>query len=588
MIRQNWKYVLVPVLAILFLALYPQVSSWIFQRNAWQGSYHVSNYDEVAYSAYINGLLNGAARKSDPFVGVNDSPETPQPETLYSIQFIPAYAIAIPARILGLSAAWTFIILSVFIAIFSTLAVYWLLYELSHDALLSAAGVLVVLCLGTAAAFAGELRLLITGGLLADYLPFLRRYQPGFAFPLFFVFCVLLRRAFTYGKRSLLNAAAAGIVFGVLVFSYFYLWTAAAAFAACYAIASVVFDRAAIKRVAAASAVFGVIAIAFLAPYLYLLSQRSHNLDSIQLLAFTRMPQFGSPTVILGLVLLALVLYALRSQKEIAAFLIAVGATPLVLFNQQIITGRSLQPVHYDLFIANYLVLVGLVVAVWLVLQRRDKPVSSRWLIYVGIAAFFWGFYEAAASTGRNALATDIRDASVPAVEYAAAATDRGEGVLATNFITADYIPTVAPVRALWNPHTSSAGGVDIVENRRLFYMHLYFSGFNDQELCTALRRKSFEATAALFGSERALPELGGGAPVTPAEMDSECSKFATFSKSIDETSAYSPVLSSVIVPAEGNSPLENIDRFYDRDQGKEFGLLKVYLLTPKKPYLRE
>lgn len=588
--RQNWKYVLVPVIAIVFLAIYPQLSSWVFQRVAWQGSYQVSNYDEVAYSAYINALINGAPRKNDPFVGLSDSPETPQPETLYSIQFIPAYAIALPARLLGLSAAWTFIGLSVLIAVFSTIAVWWLLYDLTENPLVSAVGVMVVLCFGTAAAFAGELRLLLTGGLLADYLPFLRRYQPGFAFPLFFVFCVFLRRAFRAenAKRIVAYSAAAGAIFALLVYSYFYLWTAAAAFAACYAIANAVMNRDSLKRVATASVTFGSIAIVTLIPYSYVLSLRSHNLDSVQLLAATRMPQFASPTVIIGAIVAAIAIFAIGSRKAPAVFAVALSLTPIILFNQQVVTGHSLQPVHYDLFIANYMVMIAAVVTVWMIVTRKETPVNTRWVIYIGIAAFFWGFYEAAASTGRNAIASDIRDASVPAVLYAAASTGKGEAVLATNFITADYIPTVAPVRSLWNPHTSSAGGVDLAENRRLFYLHLYFSGFSDADLCTALRRKSFEATAALFGSERALPELGGGAPVTTPEIDAECAKFSAFARNMNEHDAYSPTLSSIIVPSEGNSPLTNIDRFYVRDHGQEFGLLKVYRLTPKADHFFE
>lgn len=85
-----WKYAFIAAFAVLILGLYPQISLWVTQGAKWNGSYFVSNYDEVAYSAYVNALINGEPRKNDPFLGVRDTVDTPQPETLYSIQFIPA------------------------------------------------------------------------------------------------------------------------------------------------------------------------------------------------------------------------------------------------------------------------------------------------------------------------------------------------------------------------------------------------------------------------------------------------------------------------------------------------------------------
>ncbi|HEV8592238.1 MAG TPA: hypothetical protein VGQ55_09050 [Pyrinomonadaceae bacterium] len=592
MTKSTWKYALIPAIAMTILALYPQVSLWISQGSAWNGSYHVTNYDEVAYSAYVNALINGAPRKNDPFLGRSDSPETPQPETLYSVQFIPAYSIAIPARLLGLSASTAFILLIVIIAIFSSLAVYWLFYDAVSDTQLSAVGTLAVLCLGTAAAFAGELRFLLTGNILADFLPFLRRYQPGFAFPIFFVFCVLAKRAFNseFGKQAAKHAVATGITFTILVYSYFYLWTAAAAFLACFGAASFVLNRAAWKRIATVCLIVGVIGVAALVPYFYLLNQRSTNLDNVQLLALTRVPQFAAPSLIIGLIIAAIAVFAIRkgrsTWKDVRLPLIfGLSLMPLILFNQQVITGHSLQPVHYELFIANYMVVAAAILTLSLFLGVSEGETEAmpnpRWLVYLGFAVFFWGFYETAAPTARNAITAEIRDESVLAVRYAAKSASKGTAILATNFVTADAIPTFTNVRPLWNPHTSSAGGVDVEENKRLFYLHVYFSGFNEESLRQALRGHSFEVTAALFGANRALPDLGEGAPVTSAEIDAACAKYATFARSFDARQAYDPVLSSFIVPTELDTP-GNIDRWYDRDEGKDFGFFRVYKLKPK------
>lgn len=588
-----WKYAFISSLAVLVLALYPQISLWASQGSNWDGSYFVSNYDEVAYSAYINALINGEPRKNDPFLALSDGIDTPQPETLYSIQFVPAYAIALPARILGLSTSTAFIFLIAFIAVFSALAVFWLLWEVTDDEILSGVGAVAVLCFGTAAAFQGELRYLIEGQILTDFFPYLRRYQPGFAFPIFFVFCVLVWRArHADSHRRLIGyAAASGMIFALLVYSYFYLWTAAAAWLACFVIVAILSNKGDWKKPVLLSAIVGAIAAAALIPYFYLLSLRSQHLDSVQLLTHTRMPEFASPSMAIGLVVAAVGIAAVwrgiisLADKQVP-LLLSFAITPVILFNQQVITGRSLQPIHYELFIANYIVLIAAMLLLSVMIKKNVGATSSfrRGLLYLGLAALAWGFFEAYGSTSRNAIVAEIRDESIPAIKYAANG-EKGSVMLATNFVTSDIIPSIASARSLWNPHTSSAGGVDVKENKRLFYLYLYYSGYGESDVSEALKVNSFEVTAAIFGSERALPLLGTNAKkISPQEIQAEVSKYAEFAREFDSQIAASLTLNSIIVPAEAEPKFTNLDRWYVRDAGKTFGLFKVYKLRPQGP----
>jgi hypothetical protein len=587
------KLVFLPVIAVAFLALFPQLLLMV-GGGKWNGSYFVSNYDETAYSAYVNSLIRGEPRKNDPFLGLSDSPQTPQPETLYSIQFMPAYAIALPARLLGLNVSTAFIILAVLIALFSTLAIYKLLLTVTGDAPVSIVGPVVILGLGTAVAYQGELRNLIEGRVLADFFPYLRRYQPGFAFPVFFVFCLFVWKAIRSGSvRGVIGlSAAAGIIFGVLVYSYFYLWTAAVAWLACFAVFSIVLRAASVRRVLTTYGVVSGVGLIALCPYFYLLSQRSANLDRVQLLTLTRMPDLASPSMWIGVIVAAAGAYLMWGRSDEAygrlPLILTFALTPVILFNQQIITGRSLQPVHYELFIANYLVLTA---AVLLLSASRSTGIESeskplrfeRGLIYLGIAAFAWGFFEAYGSTSRNFTPAVIRDASVLPISAAASERDNPPVILATNFVTADFIPSVGTARPLWNPHISSAGGVGIDENRRLFHLYLYFSGFTSRDLEAALKANSFEVTAAVFGSERALPSLAGRSKtITAEEIRAEVSKFADLTKNLDERSAYTPMIDHIIVPAAAEPDFANLDRWYARDEGQTFGLFKLYRLTPK------
>jgi len=582
------KAVLLPVAAMVFLALFPQLF-FILKAGSWNGSYVASNYDEPAYSAYVNSLIEGKPRKNDPFTGAADSPATPQPETLYSIQFIPAYSIALPARILGLSVSTAFIILAVVLAMLSALALYWFLLEVTKDPEAAIIGPIVVLCFGTAAAFQGELRGIFDSRVLADYLPFLRRYQPGLAFPGFFVFCLLVWKAVRAktAVKTVFLAAAAGSVFAALVFSYFYIWTAAAAWLVCFVAATMLFDRSLMGRSLITSAVVGLGAAAALVPYFSLLSKRSPNLDSVQLLSLTRTPEFASPSMWIGVMVVAASLILIK--RETPAFgklplIISLSLLPAAVFNQQIITGRSLQPIHYELFIGNYAVLAAavLLISSWRT-SKIDVPGFGRGLAYLGLAAFSWGLFEAYGSTSRNFTAAEIRDATMPPVAAAVKnLSPAAPVILGTNFVTADFIPSVGSARALWNPHTSSAGGVGISENKRLFYMFLYFSGYGDRDLDAALRANSFEVTAAIFGSERALPSLGtGGISISNDEITGEVARYANFIKELAAQDAYNPAIDHIIVPAEAEPSFANLDRWYKRGEGQTFGLFRSYRLTP-------
>src|SRR5260370_34304312 len=101
----NWKWCVLPSMAMVLLSLLPQIHLWIVRGREWNGAYVSPQGDEPLYSAYINALINGRARKNDPLGGKDSTPSAPLPESTCSIQFLPAYVIALPARIFGCSAS---------------------------------------------------------------------------------------------------------------------------------------------------------------------------------------------------------------------------------------------------------------------------------------------------------------------------------------------------------------------------------------------------------------------------------------------------------------------------------------------------
>src|SRR5215470_16584460 len=118
---QKWKWATWAAIAMTLLSLYPQFLMWSTRGRDWNGAYAQLHGDEWFYSAYIQALIDGRPRRNDPYTGRDDVPEHPQPESLFSIQFVPAYLIATPARLMGASSSTAFIVLGILAPLVSCL-----------------------------------------------------------------------------------------------------------------------------------------------------------------------------------------------------------------------------------------------------------------------------------------------------------------------------------------------------------------------------------------------------------------------------------------------------------------------------------
>jgi hypothetical protein len=580
------------------IALYPQFHLQITRGKDWNGSYAFFSQDEIAYSAYVNALTQGRPRRNDPYTGRDDAPGMSQPESLFSIQFVPAYSIAIPARLFGLSAPTTFIVLTIVIAFASALALFWLLAMLTGDEALAAAGSAVILCLGTYALLYAPLRMLV--GLdttyTYEYFPFLRRYVPAMAFPLCFVFFALVWRALTNARKrpSFTASLLAGVSFSLLVFSYFYLWTAAAAWLACIAALWLVARSTDRKTTLKALAPIALIGAAALAGYFMLLAKRAPTMDTVQLLAISRAPDFSRSSIKLGLIVcVVLALAAWRKRIEwrspAALFAASFALMPLAVFNQQIITGRSLQPLHYELYIAKYLALLALVITAYLIWQTREqtkKRVRGRIILGVAAIAVGWGMIETSITTGRHAWASVDRDEMALVARRllensrAAGEAEKQAVVLYFNLDHADLSPVIAPQPVLWAPHTPAFSGVTTEENRERLYQYLYYTS----EDITNVDERGFEALD--YRKKfliRSLIEWGhtdpawtvDWKPITPEEIRAALQGYTEYAASFSREDAQRPTLSYVVI--DGAADLTNLARWYQRDAGERIGRFTLY-----------
>ena len=592
---------------LAFVALVPQLYMWRERGRDWHGANFSFFIDEAAYEAYVNALIDGRPRLSDPYAGRDDGASAPLAESLFSIQFIPAYALALPARLFNFSAATAFIILWPLAAFATVLALTRLLNVVTADERTAATLALFVLCFGTL--IHKSVRTL--RGLETAYLPlpFLRRYVPALPFALFFVFCLLAWRALATDDRraSLAHAFCAGLAFALLVYSYFYLWTAAAAWLACLALPWLAAaQRDARRRAVPALLVIVALAVVSLAPYAWLLARRAPTMNAVQALVHTRAPDLFRTSELFGALALSIILFgAWRGRlawRDPAALLAASFAlTPFVVFNQQLITGRSLQPIHYEQFITNYVSLIALALAGVLVLSGgatregagsvRGGRAPGKLLVLVAFVALGWAsvevFVATRAAARLNLWGDEVRPVYLRLSEMASAEGAFEPGaeqqqqrrrriVFCPDIAQADRLPAVAPQAVLWAPHMSVFSGVTLAEEKERLYQQLYYSNIDAERFADFISRPH-PYRIAVFGPARVINGLDAArAPVTPTDLAAEARAYAGYVSAFTrERAAHTPL--SYVVVAAGQTDLGNIERWYARDAGEQIGNHTIY-----------
>ena len=589
----KWKWCALAASVMVLLSLLPQINLWLVRGRDWNGAYTSLHGDESVYSAYTNALINGRPRSYDPYTGQDKN--VGLPESTFSIQFIPGYAVAYLARLSGISASSAFIALFAIAALLASLAIFWLLNAFGLDPRLSAAGTLFVLCFGGMAGGQGLLGIVAKSSLLVPGFPFLRRYQPAAAFPLFFVFNLLVWQALTFqNKRAArIRGLLAGVVLGVLVFSYFYLWTAALAWLFCIGLLLILFRRNEWRRVVSVLTTIGIIAAGALGPYFYLVSHRAANIDEQQSIIATHRPDLFRIPEILGAIVLIVIGRAV-SRKQVNPQLIftaSLALLPFAVFNQQIITGRIMQPYHYEVFVLNYSVLVAVVLAVALLRQA----VPRRMLIWIAVLSIVWGaievgvparltFVPAAVNTDRM-VPVLLRLNELAKTDGSFANTSPSPLVFSPYVAVNSWLPTWTSQGTLLDIGGLDLGHISPAERKEYLHMHLYYAKVDGSAL-----RKSFDGTArdvglkyaraAIFGHERILPGLTQHfEPITPEEIEAAIHEYQNYADSFSKAEALKRPLAYAVVLAGDQFDFTNLDRWYERDAGERAGDYVLYRL---------
>ncbi len=593
MTKLRWQYGIVAGLFLAIFACYPQFKMWYAQGDQWQGHYAYNDIDEVAYAAYLQALIDGRPRKNDPFTGRDDTVLSPQPESLFSIQFAAPYTIAIPARLLGISAPTAMTLCGALAGFLAAFACFWLIGAITDDSVFAMAGSLVVLCGGALAAGEGAIGEILGIGVSYPYFPFLRRYVPAVPFPVFFLLLgsIWQLTGSEELKSRLIWATISFLSFAFLVFSYFYIWTTAAAWLVCITVLWLALRPNNWFRDVKGFFLLGIGCCVPLAAYGYLLSNRSQTMDDVQLLVFTHQPDLARfpeyiSFFILAIIFIGVFVKAIDLRSRAVIFAISFALVPIVVFNQQVITGRSLQPIHYQVFIGNYVAALALVTGIGVFWKKIvSRKISNSIAIAVSLAAVGWGFVECYYTVRALDRANVIRDNGMPLAKKLNEAAGNHPSrfrktILSIGTIQSDDSPTVAPQNVLWSRHQHVFAGLTWQESKERYYQYLYYQNYDEKWLERRLQTRDFVSMISLFGWARHSSRLSSEAkPLTSTEIKVEADRYREYRNNFSLKEATNPELYFLVIPIDREIDFENIDKWYERDDGELIGIYRLYRL---------
>ena len=604
-----WLLGMLLMALLVIVALAPQIDLWSVRGADWNGTYALNELDEPTYASYLQSIIDGKPRLNSPYTGAVDSPSTPQTESTYSIEFLSTYPLAITARVLGLDSSGAMILLSIIGGALSAFAVYWLIYLLSQNATIAFVGTMFVLFLGALFAGHGIIMALIAPDSMhyGFSLMFLRRTRPLTSFPaLFFFFgCVWKYLNAVSPRAKIFFIFASTFCFAFTVYAYFFHWTTVFAWFFGLMMLWVICRFNDFRQnIFYHAALLGSLFLS-LVPYYFLLANRSHDMDSGQLLVNTHQPDlFRIPEVISFAVILLLLFLYLKNQINLREtkyiFLLSLALVSPMVFNQQIITGHVLQPFHYETFSTNYIMAVVVFTLTFNYLEKfLSKQNLYNVLLSVGAFALIICYLDTTLCIDTMRVSNLYRDKfaavtnKIKEVRKTESIGLPTKGVVLSSelnhplnyFFVFSDIPSLSSTPVLWSQHLIMSPEISPHENKLRLYRAMYYENLDEEWLKSKLVGKSGLIVPAVFGWDRVSEVLTlNYRPVTNAEITAAVEEYKKFRANFNSTEAKSPELSFVILNQKFENDLSALDNWYDRNQGEIIGDYVLYRVKLRKP----
>lgn len=591
-------------------SLAPQIQLWSVKNHHWNGVYAIHDFDEIAYAAYLQSLIDGKPRLDSPYTGNKNEAENPLQESFFSIQFLAFYPVAMPARVLDLSSSMAMILMSAILGFLAGLALFWLFNLMFDKPFLSFVGTIFVFSSGALIAGQGSFVARFAPASIYYFVafPFARRTVPLIGFPALFLFFGFVWKFLSATNRQtkIFSATLAVFSFICLVYSYFYLWTTAVAWFGALVLLCLIFRFQDWRKTLIPLSVLGSIFLAVLIPYFILLTNRAETMDAVQLLVLTHQPDLWRIPEILGFVVVIGFIIAKtfgwidwREPKII--FLLSFSLVAPVVFNQQIITGRSLQPIHYQFYCVNYIAAFALIA---LGFTLSSKKLNSRLfyviLILLGMFALYIGYADGQFAV-KNMRGTNVwRDDLMPVaqkIKLISQNSDKVSTILSFDFYPytllnsefsingSDELPALSSQAVLWSPHQKVFSDLTPEQSINRLFKFIYYQDFDEKWLKDKLQKGKSELTTGFFGWGRNSDVLtGDNKPITDEEINKIVEQYGQFRQNFDFTDAQTPPLSYMIIHEATLPNLSTVDKWYERDAGEKVGKFTLYRVKLRNP----
>jgi len=319
------------------------------------------------------------------------------------------------------------------------------------------------------------------------------------------------------------------------------------------------------------------------------------TVDQQQVLTSTHTPDLAHISEILGgIILLVLLVGSLRRtiawREPRVLYVASLALLPLVVFNQQILTGKTMQVYHFEAFVVNYSILIGL----FLMATVLWKAIPNRLLIWIAALSFVLGFVEVTLPAKLAFVPAAVaKDLTVPVLRRLkelskqdgteASLRDRGRAstlVFSPNVALIALLPSWTSQGTLLDISGVDCGTATRADRKGFFYMHLYYSNTANESLRKQLNDRDQFALAMIFGHERLFPALSAKFhPIQPDEIESEVQAYEAYTNSFSRAEALKRPITYAVIPVEGNFDFTNLDRWYERDAGERVGDYTLYRL---------
>jgi len=339
-----------------------------------------------------------------------------------------------------------------------------------------------------------------------------------------------------------------------------------------------------------------------LAIYARMLSNLPQTLDKATILTYTHRPDLLRVPEIIGVcTLLGLIIFAWRNKLSVRTspviFAASFALLPILVFNQQILTGRSIQPFHYEVLIVNYVVLIGLVMTV----KILQPTIRRRTLLLVVFSCLLWATIEVNLPFQVQQQLFNEIDEMVPVLvrlkeeakhdgtwEGLRAAGKTPGLVFSPQYGVSQVLPLWAPQGSLLAPGSEFFKGSSAGEQKERFFTHFYYCGKSPDYLRELLSGGgdaflSMRTRIIIFGVDRVTVVLGWDfQPIRLEEIEKEVKAYEVFAASFSQEQAHKRPLGYAITRADDNFDFSKIDLWYQREGSQQVGGYMLWRLRQR------